>query len=402
MKKTKDHVELSTSPTPAEKGLSGPRRPHSGFFWGLCLGFLATLGVVVSGDLGCSILPTAVRSSSAGTGGFAGQQAANTARALFLAGNLPRGAHVYVDGNPAEVTPGEAGVELAVNPGAKKIEVRSVEGTWWSTRLTADNGDTLRPLLGGEIVVEVERQGRTGDLFVDGVLEGAVPGSVSDVGPGWHVVSVRDGDTVLFEDACEVTPGEITLVVVPPVPPRGKGRVTVRARLLGETGFEDLEGSSVWIDGKSVGKCPLVAIIDAGVHSVRVESANHAPLVEVINLEAGGSRYVNAEFGRDERLEVVVSPPIQAAAREALAVPVHVRADDESVILEEGFLYVVRPDQAKPIGVPLVPSGTDPDVWVAVVPANLTGPTPSLTGYAACVDDMGRSGESELFSLTLR
>jgi len=125
-------------------------------------------------------------------------------------------------------------------------------------------------------------------------------------------------------------------------------------------------------------------------------------LVELINLEAGGSRYVNAEFGRDERLEVLVTPPTQAAANIALAIPVHIRADDESVLLEEGFLYVVRPDQATPIAVPLVASGTDPDLWVAVVPENLIGRTAALTGYAACVDDMGRRGESELFSLTLR
>ena len=404
MKKTKKNkrTEKPTMIPESAKQSTLPSKSRGGFFWGLCLGFLVTLGFVVSGDLGWNILPAKGNDLGVQPGLSAGAQASAAGQSLFLAGDLPRGAHVYVDGNPAPVTVGDAGVQVAVSPKAKKIEVRSVEGTWWSTRLNADSGDTLHPLLGGEIVVEVERQGRTGDLYVDGELVGTVPGAVSDVGPGWHIVSVRDGNTVLFEDACEVTPGEVTLVVVPPVPPRGKGRVTVRARLLGETGFEELEGSSVWIDGEAVGKCPFVATLDAGFHSVRVEAGKRSPLVEVINAEAGAARYVNAEFGREERLEVLVAPPKQVGAKTALAIPVHIRADNESVLLEEGFLYVVRPDQATAIGVPLVPSGTDPDLWVAVVPENLTGHAPSLTGYAACVDDMGRRGESELFRLTLR
>ena len=71
-------------------------------------------------------------------------------------------------------------------------------------------------------------------------------------------------------------------------------------------------------------------------------------------------------------------------------------------MLEEGFIHIVKAGQATSVGVPLVPSGTDPDVWVAVVPRELSAGSKVLVGYASCNDDLGRSGESELFSIPLR
>jgi hypothetical protein len=296
----------------------------------------------------------------------------------------------------------ESGVRVTVSPDARKLEVRGVEGTWWSTRLSPDSGDTLRPVLGGEIVLEVQKGGATGDLYVDGVRVGEAPGSVGEVDPGWHVITVRAGENTLFEDACEVEPGKLTVITVPPIAPRGKGRLTVRARQLGDGGFEEREGNPVFVDGVATGHTPLTLTLAAGFHSVRVGSRNEDSLVEVINLEAGTSRYVNAEFGREERLTVQVVPPQRAGIDAPLAIPVHIRATDESVLLEEGFVHIVKAGQARSVGVPLVPSGTDPDVWVAVVPRELSAGSKVLVGYASCNDDLGRSGESELFSILLR
>jgi hypothetical protein len=402
-RKKKHNPPLELVSPPNGNGRPSPRKRNSGiFFWGLGLGFLVTLGVIVSGDLGLNILPADMTSPNAGSPGSMDQNPAGD-EMVFLAGIMPQGAHVYVDGEPVSVTSDERGVRVPLNHGARKIEVKGVEGTWWSTRLGEGGAaDTLRPVLGGEIVVEVERQGPTGDLYLDGRHAGSVPGSLGDVDPGWHVISIRNGETILFEDVCEVRPGEVAVMVVPPVPPRGKGRLIVRGRLLGDDGFTEANGRPVWVDGVKTGVTPFQVTLDGGFHSVRVESETHPALVEVVHLEAGSARYVSAEFGREERLQIKVSPPIEADSQAPLAIPVHVYAEDESVLLEEGFLYVVRPGQAKPVGVPLVPSGTEPDLWVAVLPENLTMDARTMIGYASCQDDMGRSGDSEIFHLNLR
>lgn len=377
------------------------RRGGGSFFWGLSLGFLVTLGLTVSGDLGLNILPTRLTESKANAG--VPSAASSKTRSLFISGTLPRGAHVYVDEQPATTTEKvESGVRVSVSPDAQKLEIRGVKGTWWSTRLNEDSGDTLRPVLGGEIVIEVQKGGATGDLYVDGIQVGKAPGSVGEVDPGWHVITVRAGESTLFEDACEVEPGKLTVITVPPIAPRGKGRLTVRARQLGDNGFEEREGNPVFLDGQPAGHTPLTLTIAAGFHSIRVGSREDDSLVEVINLEAGTSRYMNAEFGREERLTVEVVPPQRAGAEAPLAIPVHIRAADESVLLEEGFIHIVKAGQAKSVGVPLVPSGTDPDIWVAVVPRELSAGSSVLVGYASCNDDLGRSGESELFSIPLR
>jgi hypothetical protein len=178
--------------------------------------------------------------------------------------------------------------------------------------------------------------------------------------------------------------------------------MTVRARQLGDDGFEEREGNPVFVDGEPMGHTPLNLTLAAGFHSVRVGSRAGDSLIEVVNLEAGTSRYVNAEFGREERLVVDVVPPQRAGAEAPLAIPVRIRGADESVLLEEGFIHIVKAGQATSVGVPLVPSVTDPDVWVAVVPRELSAGSNVLVGYASCLDDLGRRGESEIFQLQLR
>jgi len=379
------------------------RRRSGGFFWGLAMGFLATLAVTAARDLGWVNVPAlAGRTAAAETVEGAGR--ATSTAAVYLAGTIPEGLEVYVDGKAAAPAAQGTGSVLTVDRNARRLEVRGARGPLWATRLTLTGGapDTLRPLLGGDVVTEVDRQGPTGALYVDGVLSGTAPGTVSDVAPGWHVVSVRNGGQVLFEDACTVTSGEVTLVAVPPVPPQGKGRIAVRARVLSDGGLTEEEGDAVTVDGESAGSTPAELTLPAGFHSVRVESAGFPPQVSVVYLEAGRSLYVNADFGGEEGLQVSVAPPTEAAAHAPVAIPVRMEAAGESVDLAQGSLYVVRPGQSKPMSVPLVASATDPRVWVAVLPEELTASRTTLTGYAGATDTQGRRGESEIFHLNLR
>lgn len=396
-----------TMPEPAVTGVETPEPPRpsrgrrGGFFWGLALGFTLTLGVIISGDLGWFTLPggwstaAAVPDSTTAT--------TTVSPSVLLAGPLPPGAHVYVDGSPATTSPEGTDLRVTVAPGAKQLEIRGQNVTWWSTRLDAEGTPArLEPVLSGDLVVEVDKQGPAGDLYVDGTARGKAPGTASEVSPGWHVVDIRRGDAVLFEDACQVTPGEVTVLTAPPVPSHGQARLTVRSRVLGDDGFEATEGQPVWVDGKPQGKTPLELTVDAGYHSVRVQGETGAPWVTVMNLDAGSSRYATAEFGHEEKLQVAVEPPAGARAADPLAIPVRVKSDAGTVLLTSGLLYLVLPEQSKPVGLPLVASTTDPSLWVAVIPQGLTRKNRTLVGYASCTDDLGRVGDSDLFRLQLQ
>jgi hypothetical protein len=126
------------------------------------------------------------------------------------------------------------------------------------------------------------------------------------------------------------------------------------------------------------------------------------PVVEAVFLEAGRSRYVDAQFGAEERLRVEVVPPLRAPEGRPVAVPVSVERKGDKVLLREGTLEVIRAGQSTTVAVPLVPSASDPGWWVGVLPPTLSEGGGELLGYARCVDEGGRQGTSELFRIQLR
>lgn len=389
-------LEIIESPAPH------PRLRYGELFWGLALGFLVTLTVVVMADRGWLRLPD-WRSATPHSSGDQAGHGDNASRSIYLTGMLPPGGRVYVDGQAVDARDEEGGVRVSLRDAAKKLEVRGASGPWWSTRIPGvASPDTLRPLLMGDVVVEVERHGPTGMVHLDGVEAGTAPGSVGDVGPGWHLVTIRDGSEILYETSCVVTPGEVTVVTVPPLPPRGKGRLIIEARTLTEEGYRESRGNPVLIDGRPRGETPVEVTLSAGFHSVRVQGIDHPPLVEILHLEAGRSRYVNAEFGREDVLAVTVAPPVQARGKTPLAVPVKVEWEGQGVVLSQAQLNVIREGQSRPIPIPMVHSETDDKLWVAVLPAELLPAEGVLRGYATCTDDVGRTGTSDLFQLSLR
>jgi hypothetical protein len=387
-------------PKAADRIARAGRRGASVFLWGLAAGLAGALGVVLLLDHGWSARAASGPAPDAETSPAPTRSGAPEGSVL-LAGGLPPGATVFVDGKAVEGGEAPGGLRVPVEATARRLEVRGRQGVWWSTRLTGSRGDTLHPTLGGELVVQVETGGPTGGLYLDGKLVGTAPGGVSDAPPGWHVLSVRNRDVVLFEDACDIRPGEVTVRTIPALPPKGKGSLTVRARVLAEDGPTALDGCTVRVDGERVGATPVDLTLRAGFHGVRVERAGYPPLVEVLYLEAGRSRYVNADFGPDEALLVQVDPPRRVDPGAPLAIPVTVTSGGESVLLREAALEIIREGQAKPLSVPLVASRTDTRLWVAVVPRDALGAGAALSGYASCVDELGRRGFSEIFRIGL-
>ncbi len=133
-----------------------------------------------------------------------------------------------------------------------------------------------------------------------------------------------------------------------------------------------------------------------------MERAGFPAFVEVLYLEAGRSLFVDAQFGGAEPIEVTADPPAEANYRTPLAIPVSVGAAGESVTLTEGSLFLVRGGQPTTVSVPLVASGTDARLWVAVVPAELTARRGPLSGYVSCTDEQGRRGTSDIFQINVR
>jgi hypothetical protein len=324
-------------------------------------------------------------------------------RTLLLEGGLPPGARVLVDGRPVEAVPETAGLRVPLPPSAAsgntEIAVRNELGTLWTTRLAPEGPEVLSPVLGGDIVVEIEGQASGGELLIDGVPVGAAPGTASSIPAGWHLVGIRDGEALLYQEAVFVLPGEVRVVSVPPPPPRGKGSLNIRSRLLREQGFVPSERDRVTVDGAAVGETPLDRVLEAGFHSVAVHRAGFDPVVQVLYLPAGQTRFVEADFGREDLLRIVVTAPPSLQSGAPGAVPVTVDASGESVQLTKADLMVLSQGQSEPIVLPMAPAASDPRLWVAVVPAQLVRSGRPVSGYAVCVDDRGRTGSSEIFTI---
>ena len=371
------------------------KKSHGQFFWGVTAGVIAALVFVIGNDLSWKFWdgPTTA-GASIQTGDM------DNTRELWIS-DLPAGIRVEADGREVASELGQ-NVSIRIPESAQRLDLRNANGIVWTTSLRQDYGDTLYPVLGGEIVVEVHAQGPRGELRLDGAVVGQAPGVIEDVAPGWHWVSIhRDGKEV-FQEVCYVRTGEAAGIIAPPAPPHGKGRVTIMSRAMSHGGFKPTPGATVFVDGDPMGQTPLELILSAGFHSVRVEQDGYGHLVDVFHLGAGLTRHVQADFGLEDVLTVNVDAPQQSRRGTALAVPVSVNLEGASVSLEAGELMVVHPTQAKPVSIPLVPSQTDPMLHVAVLPSEFLANLTKLTGYARCKDSHDRTGVSEIFEIPVR
>ena len=374
---------------------SNPSGRSVGFVWGLAVGLLVTLALVVLHDRHGGILPGPATASAEMTRTAGAVPTA--ARTLRLAGAIPGDVRVLVDGHPVEARRDDDGLTVTAPLEARRVSLANPLGVLWTSRIGA--ADTLAPALGGELVVEVLRQGPTGELWIDGEKVGAAPAAVDHVPVGWHRVSVRRGDEILYEESLEILPDEVAVVRVPPAPPKGKGSLAVRSRLIAETGFEASTGDAVFVNGAEAGVTPVDLDLDAGFHSITVRREGYPDEVQVLYLPAGQTRHVEGTFGREDVLDVAVSPPAALRAGGPAALAVRVDRLGESVDLAEGRLHVVRAGQQEPVSLPLAPSAGDATTWVAVLPADLLLPGTVIRGYAECTDRVGHAGVSEIFTL---
>jgi hypothetical protein len=396
-RRKRGRTDRETAVRPASSSLSREPRPRSGtFFWGLSLGFISTLAIILASDMGWIPLagwthPPALAESPPSVLG-------PTTRTLVLQGVVPAGAILLADGEPVTHEQQGALTLVPVQPNTRALEIRGSTGPWWTTTLSPEGPDTLRPAWSGEIVVENASAVPGGSLFVDGVQAGDVSAPAGNLAPGWHVVSVQAGDVVVYEDACSVGPGEVVAITVPSAPPRGQARLIVRSHRLDANGPVETSARPVRLDGKLAGKTPLEVTVDAGFHSIAVGEPGHAPQVEVFRVDAGAARYVDIEARAETAASLEVGRATAVVPGGSLVVPVRGLAADAP--LRQVVLHLARSHQTESVDVPLVVSPSDPEVWLGTVPKSLQRGERSLRVFASGTDALGRGVWSELTLLS--
>jgi hypothetical protein len=233
----------------------------------------------------------------------------------------PPGATARIDGKlmagrtPLRVplTPGEHRVEL--NYGEFASAVFNVEGVRggrqqrevaWTGSLGLASADTSAKLR----------------VSFDGQSWGALPLWRDDVPVGRHRLSFRGEGIRPWEEEVKIKDGQSTRVSAEPVRVPDIGLVTARAERVSRDGLEDVEGASVFVDGKPAGATPVDLRLTPGPHSVRIVAGAERGPVHLIDVQPGGRFYARTTFGRpaDPAVEFEAPVRISRAAPPTLSV----------------------------------------------------------------------------------
>jgi PEGA domain-containing protein len=194
-----------------------------------------------------------------------------------------------------------------------------------------------------------------------------------------------------------MAPGEVVPLRVPAPPPEGKGRLIVRSRRMEQSGMVETQARAVRVDGRYRGATPLELNVPAGYHSVAVEEPGQPILVQVLRIETGSTRYVQAEYPQDPDLGVQIGKPMRMKPDGPIVVPV--RIVPAGAPIEKAFLQMIRQRQAETVQVPLSVSPSDPQIWIGVIPKSLLLPGEPAVAFASGKDVSGKEGCSELVDL---
>jgi hypothetical protein len=227
----------------------------------------------------------------------------------------PAGATVRVDG---ELAAGRTPMTLALVPGEHRVELDY--GEYANAVFTVDGsrGETVRRAFEWSGSLALSSADTTARLTVsfDGTPLGAVPLWKDDVPVGRHRLSFQGEGVRPWEEEVQVKLGQSTRVVVEPVKVPDYGLVTARAERVSRDGVEEIEGASVFVDGKAAGATPLDLRLSPGPHSVRIASGPELGPVHLIDVQPGGRFYASTTFGRPAEPAVAFElPPTVSRAR---------------------------------------------------------------------------------------
>ena len=208
------------------------------------------------------------------------------------------GAEVYVDGRKSDTAP--ALVEK-LTPGTHMIEVRAAGYTTLRKDIMVESGKTAKITL--ELVVDqatvaantgtiqVLAEPKGVEILVDGASQGDAPVKVAELAEGTHIIEGKKDGYTKSELSVEIKKGEfktVKLTLTEQATPAKVGKLQVSS---------NVKGASVAMDGKDVGKTPL--LLDSvlpGPHVIRVHNGGSQELYKTVEIKAGETTEVKAEL----------------------------------------------------------------------------------------------------------
>ena len=197
-------------------------------------------------------------------------------------------ATVYIDGEPSgsvptiiELPPGEHAIEVRAEGFETFIQTVNVESDSRAT-VTA----TLQPEQppGGTLLVMTVPAGAS--VSVDGQERGEGPATVDGLPPGTHIIEVEAEGYLPVNERVEVEEGRQATIrlELEEIPQGGSLRIT-----------SSVEGAEVLLDGRTIGRAPLVERdIEPGEHVVVVRASGHREWERRLEIEAGVQLLVEA------------------------------------------------------------------------------------------------------------
>ena len=236
----------------------------------------------------------------------------------------PAGATVRVDG---KLVAGRTPLTLPLEPGEHRVELGYGEYAHAVITVDGSRDETVRrefTWMGSLAVSSADTTARL-RVTLDGKPLGTLPLWRDEVEVGRHRLSFQGTGVRPWEEEVKIKVGQSTRVLAEPVRVPDYGLVTARAERVSSDGVEDVEGASVFVDGKAAGATPLDLRLSPGPHSVRVASGPELGPVHLIDVQAGGRFYASTTFGRPAEPAVAFEAPraIARATPPRLAVRLH-------------------------------------------------------------------------------
>ncbi len=221
------------------------------------------------------------------------------------------GAELLVDGISVGTVPGD--IRVAV--GAHTVEAHKAGVGDFRQNVGVSEGATAKIVvqfteaaLHGTLLVSADVSGA--EVFLDGTQRDATPALLSDVVPGDHLIEVKKqgkswkknvhvsgGETIKLE-------AQLGAAVLPPATSAGAALKV----------SSNVAASTVFVDGKSVGRTPLqLEDVAPGEHVVEIKHSGYEDARQVIRVASGDRKVLSADL---VALAVTTHPPPPPPVRE--------------------------------------------------------------------------------------
>ena len=221
---------------------------------------------------------------------------------------VPSGATVYVDGTVYGVTP-LTNVQLTTGQHALKLMMTGYVDHSQTFTITAGQTTSLTLTLvpstnpSGKGSLQISSTPSDAAIYIDGVLQGPTPKTISGLSAGSHAVRVTKTGYVDYSAPITVIGGQtlpLKLNLVPRTQPTGSTSPTTPSQP-GGVGTIAVEssppGANVYLDGKPSGTTPVtIPDVNAGSHALLLTMQGYSDASKSIDVAAGSQNQVSMDL----------------------------------------------------------------------------------------------------------